>query len=64
MDRENKMESEVTTETTIILKLDGIEASWLKRQVQNPKYLDPQAEGELEQRIRKSFWNALEPVKL
>ena len=64
------MESDVVTETVITLKLTELEASWLKKMVQNPMCgnpplcPDPRNEGELERRIRKSFWDALESVKL
>jgi hypothetical protein len=58
------MESEITTETTVILKLTGLEANWLKEIVQNPiGGIDPQNEHEFEKRIRKSFWDALNLVK-
>ena len=56
------MESESTTKTTITLKLNELEASYLKGLVQNPICQDPQNEGEFEQNMRQSFWNALSSV--
>jgi hypothetical protein len=58
------MESEITTETTITLKLTEIEASYLKRLVQNPMCMNPQDEGEYERNMRQSFWDALSSVEL
>ena len=60
------MESNTTTETTTTLKLNKLEASYLKRLVQNPLYFapkfDPKDEGNFKRNMRQSFWNALSSV--
>jgi hypothetical protein len=60
------MESEVTTKTTITLKLNKLEASYLKGLVQNPlcfdSKFDPKDEGDFIRNMRQSFWNALSSV--
>ena len=56
------MESESTTKTTITLKLNELEASYLKGLVQNPIGVCPEDEGDFERNMRKSFWDALSSV--
>lgn len=70
------MENKSITKTTITLKLNEIEASWLKRlvqnpictdpqnPVQNPACTDPQNEDDFNKEIRRSFWDALSSVEL
>lgn len=53
------MESKSTTETTIILTLNELEAGWLKGLVQNPINVPYKKEEDFERNMRQSFWNAL-----
>ena len=57
------MESNITTKVTVTLKLNEIEASYLKGLVQHPMCINPQDEGEYERNMRQSFWNALSSVE-
>jgi hypothetical protein len=63
MDQEDKVESNITTKTTITLKLTEIEANYLKGLVQNPMCIDPKDEGDFERNMRQSFWDALSAVE-
>ena len=57
------MESKLTTETTITLTLNELEASYLKGLVQNPVSGSPHYEGDFERNMRQSFWDALSAVE-
>jgi hypothetical protein len=57
------MESDITTKTTTILKLNELETSYLKGLVQNPMCINPQDEGDFERNMRQSFWNALSGIE-
>ena len=58
------MESKSTTETTITLTLNELEASWLKGLVQNPINVSYEKEEDFERNMRQSFWNALSAAEL
>ena len=57
------MESNITTKTITTLKLNEIEASYLKGLVQTPIGICPDDEGEFERNMRQSFWDALSGVE-